>query len=693
MRSSRLYVVFILLLLQLPAMAQRDKIIDSLKNVLLATESDTQKVSLLYQLARYHRKRDKETAFKYLNEGLAVSAKAGHGKGTREGILLSGVIHGLHGEYDKAFERYFELEKLCIAAGDSATLGDCYQNIGSVHYYKGDYSEALESYIKALRIFESIKYKEGVLRCYNNIANVYYFQENYPKSLEFYNKTLEGRKEMRDSLGMATSLDNIALVYNRTGQNDKALDYQLKALSIFERLKYPKELATSLNNIGLSYMERGQYEKALEHFERSLAIRKELNDPKGTASCLVNIGETYRFKGDRDRAFKFVEEGRKIALEIGAKQILADAYQTMALLYEQSNDHRNAYKYIRMHHAIRDSLLNEETASRIAEAEARYETEKKEAEIALLRKDSQLLKQEAEIRELETNRMILGLALGLILLVIIAVFIYLGLRQKRAANLALKKQNEEIRHQKQEITDSINYARRIQESILPPAKYIKDRLPDSFILYKPKDIVSGDFYWVEKAEGHVLFAAVDCTGHGVPGALMSVVGLNLLNQAVHEKQLTKPSDILSFLDEGVNNTLRQSGGSESVKDGMDLALCSLDTSLGRLQYAGAYNSLYIVQDNELREIKADKFPIGVNIDGKADTYTNHEIPVKKGDCVYLFSDGYADQFGGPKGKKFKYNALRKLLLEIHRKSMDEQQAILDRTIEEWKGSLEQWMIY
>ena len=214
------------------------------------------------------------------------------------------------------------------------------------------------------------------------------------------------------------------------------------------------------------------------------------------------------------------------------------------------------------------------------------------------------------------------------------------------SNTAIRLQKEELETHKKEITDSINYAKRIQESILPPDSYWHNMLPDSFIFYRPKDIVSGDFYWIEHKNNSVCFAAVDCTGHGVPGALMSVVGFNLLTQAVNEMDLTIPSEILKHLDYGVTKTLRQSGDGKGVKDGMDLSLCSLNKTTNVLQYAGAFNSLYYISGGVFHEIKSDKFPIGVNLDGKVDNYTNHTIPLQKGDCVYLFSDGYADQFGG-----------------------------------------------
>lgn len=263
-----------------------------------------------------------------------------------------------------------------------------------------------------------------------------------------------------------------------------------------------------------------------------------------------------------------------------------------------------------------------------------------------------------------------------------------------------------LKHKEQEVTDSIRYALRIQLSIIPTASRVKSLLPKSMVLYKPKDIVSGDFYWVDEADGKVLFAAVDCTGHGVPGAMMSVIGLQSLNRAIQDKQLTRPADILQHLDVEVNDTLRQSYDPDAVKDGMDLALCSIDYKTLTLEYAGVFNSLWIVRKgiastyvikgnrevfygSDLFEIKADKSYIGNNKDGVADTFTNHSIQLQKDDCVYIFTDGYADQFGGSKGKKFKYNQFKDLLIANAHLNMDEQYNALNKAFMSWKGSQEQ----
>jgi serine phosphatase RsbU (regulator of sigma subunit) len=253
----------------------------------------------------------------------------------------------------------------------------------------------------------------------------------------------------------------------------------------------------------------------------------------------------------------------------------------------------------------------------------------------------------------------------------------------------LTQRNEQLLEQQKEINDSISYAERIQSAIMPPVAMIKTALPKSFILYLPRDVVSGDFYFIEEEGDEVIFAAVDCTGHGIPGALMSVVGFNYLHQAVKENGLTKPSEILQFLDVGVNERLRQTDGESGVNDGMDLGLCTLNTKTRVLQYAGAFNPLYVVSDGEVHETKADKFMIGVNPGGLPDNYNNYTFQLKEGDCIYLFSDGYADQFGGPKGKKFKYKQLREKLLEVNKLPMPHQKEKLLQEFYDWKGDEDQ----
>jgi serine phosphatase RsbU (regulator of sigma subunit) len=246
-----------------------------------------------------------------------------------------------------------------------------------------------------------------------------------------------------------------------------------------------------------------------------------------------------------------------------------------------------------------------------------------------------------------------------------------------------------IETQKKELEDSITYAFRIQQAILPPQYYMDKILPSYFIFYLPKSIVSGDFYFIEQEKDYAVIAAVDCTGHGVPGAMMSVIGYDLLNQAVKINHLTKPSEILTFVDEGVTNFLRQTNDESGVHDGMDISVISIHKQLKIVEFAGAYHEVYFTHKQNIYELKGDKYPIGMNVDGVSDIYNNHGVPVLPGDMIYMFSDGFADQFGGPKGKKFKYQSLKELLLQVSGMEPIEQKRAIAQKFSEWKEANEQ----
>ena len=252
----------------------------------------------------------------------------------------------------------------------------------------------------------------------------------------------------------------------------------------------------------------------------------------------------------------------------------------------------------------------------------------------------------------------------------------------------IENKNEELEILYKQVTDSIHYAKRIQEAILPPNHLIEEVLPNSFVLYKPKDIVSGDFYWIERKNNLTYFAAVDCTGHGVPGAFMSLVGHNILKDIINHSSVIRPSEILDRLREGVVNTLRVDDSGRQAKDGMDMTLCTINYDTLELQYAAAFNPLYIIRDGELVLHPANKFPIGLFI-GEKTNFDNHTVQLQKGDQIYIFSDGYADQFGGPKEKKFMIGNFRKLLTQISGLPVNEQKDKLDRILLEWQGEQEQ----
>ena len=266
--------------------------------------------------------------------------------------------------------------------------------------------------------------------------------------------------------------------------------------------------------------------------------------------------------------------------------------------------------------------------------------------------------------------------------------IELSSEELNQANASLRTAKAEIEQKNKDIMDSIKYAKRIQDAILPTERLMNQLLSGSFILFQPKDIVSGDFYWAQHSRNGLLIAAVDCTGHGVPGAFMCMIGNALLNEIVKEKSITKPDEVLNMLRDGVIGSLRQKGEEGESKDGMDICLCNVNTKTMTLDYAGANNPLYIIRNGELTEYKADKQPIGYYL-GSNDPFTNKQVEIQEGDSIYIFSDGYPDQFGGPNGKKFKYRPFKELLISIQDRSMQEQGDILDKKMKQWKGELEQ----
>jgi serine phosphatase RsbU (regulator of sigma subunit) len=315
----------------------------------------------------------------------------------------------------------------------------------------------------------------------------------------------------------------------------------------------------------------------------------------------------------------------------------------------------------------------------------KYEADKKE-------KENQLLSQTIKIKEVESSRQQLAIVLIGTILLVVGFVVFVLVRQnslKNKINKQLAEKNQIIEYQHKNITDSIHYSKRIQEAILPPLPLWYRALPDSFIIYKPKDILSGDFYWLEKVKDTIFFAAADCTGHGVPGAMVSVVCSTALNRSVKEFGLKEPGMILDKVRELVIQTFEKS--ESDVKDGMDISLVALQTSqnseLRTIKWAGANNPLWYLDNGQPKEITGDKQPVG-KIDNPH-PFTTHSLQLKKGDAIYIFTDGYADQFGGIKGKKLKYKTFRDTILQNIQLDVKAQQKNIEKAFDMWKGNLEQ----
>ena len=719
----------------------------------------------------YNNQSDNHKALEYYSKSLKIQEEIKNNEGIATSLNNIGLIYDNQGDAQKALEYYHKSLKIQNLINDKQGIATSLNNIGFVYYNQGDDQKALEYYHKSLKIDEELKNKQGISSTFNNIGLIYDNQGNIPKALEYHHKSLKIKEEINDKQGVANSLNNIGLIYDNQGETQKALEYYHKCLKITEETNDKQGIAISLNNIGTIYDDQGDNTKALEYHLKSLKIREEINDKRGIANSLNNIGFIYDIQGDVPKALEYYHKSLKIdeelknkkgvvislvnisdamllqgqvdvaldyakrsitiAKELGYPEQIKQAATNLKKIYQKQNKFKEAFEMFELEILMRDSINNAETKKASIRKQFQYQYEKKAAADSVKNaeeqkvKNAQLSAQTAQIKQERIQRY--ALFSGLILVIAFSGFVYnrfrLSQRQKKIIELQKNEVDNayEMLHEKnKEITDSITYAKRLQQAILPPTEFIKTNFPESFILYKPKDIVAGDFYWAEKIDDLFFIAAADCTGHGVPGAMVSVVCSNALNRSVNEFGLTNTGKILDKTRELVIQTFEKSN--EEVKDGMDISLLCIDKRNQKVFWSGANNPLWFTQntvtssysnpavtssevekstdssldsarpDNNLAsatliEIKADKQPVGKSYELKP--FTSKEIEYKSNTIFYLFTDGLADQFGGPKGKKFKYKQFEEILISIKDKTMQEQSEFINNKFEEWKGDLEQ----
>lgn len=544
---------------------------------------------------------------------------------------------------------------------------------GQYYIQKGDYISALKHHLIALQLREELNTKKEIASSLNNIGLVYQNIGNDEKALTFFSKALELNKQIQDKEGIAHNLGNLSILYAKKKKYDAAILYGKNALELWKELNSPRFVAANLNNLGNYYLEKKELDTAITHYRKALEINTQINDSNGIASRLQNIGIIYQKNQQYDSAHFYFTNSLKISKSINNKAIMSSNHLSLSDLYAQKGLYKNAYEHHLLFYTFSDSLLNDKITEQMSEMQTKYETEKKELQIKNLEQE-QVLKNTQLNRQKIINYFIAG---GLLLVIVTSVFIFRNYHEKKKLSKSLSEKNKEI-------TDSINYAKRIQEAILPAEELFRQYFNENFIIYLPKDIVSGDFYWFSEKENKLIFSAIDCTGHGVPGAFMSFIGYSILNQIVKENGVTKPSEILNELSKGVYKNLQQQNINSGVKDAMDISLCCYDKKNNTLEYSGAYNPLYYFRNNQYYDIRADKIAIGNY--SEHTKYTNHKIELQKNDTLYIFSDGYPDQFGGEKEKKFSYKQFREILLSINTKPMQEQKNILTETFLKWKGS-------
>ncbi|MFN3916917.1 MAG: tetratricopeptide repeat protein [Flavobacteriales bacterium] len=594
---------------------------------------------------------------------------------------------------------------------DTPGLADSYLTKGYLLKQKGKITDALDFYHKSLEMSRKAFDTLQMAHAHMNIGAAYELHKKYPEALNMLEQARRLYKAISFYHGESGALNGIASIQNTLGNADEAIKTYYQALDLLKKLDEKYGTAIILNNMAILYAGQNKYDQALDVYKKSYELRKEINDRDGMCLVTFNIGKIYIEKKDLKNAAKYAEKLLKLKEQMNYPVINKNTYELLFMVKEAQGDYKNALNYYKTYHFWMDSLNHSSSREAIIRSDERFKnTLKNFADSIELQKQidlkDEVIARENTEKEIERKQKLIflgGLSFSLVLVFITLV----GITRLRKSNQIIVKQKKEVEHQKElveeknkEITASINYAKRIQEAILPSRYSLSENLKNGFVLFKPKDVVSGDFYWLESyspaktktdnlkeedKQKTIYFAAADCTGHGVPGAMVSVVCSNALSKALLEEKITEPGKILYRARELVVERFAKS--SEDVKDGMDISLCALQGNT--LYWAGANNPLWIIRKgmNEVEEIKPNKQPIG-KVDNPQ-PFTTHTIELQEGDTIYVFTDGYQDQFGGEKRKKFKTSQLKKSLLNIQSKTINEQKLILEKEFETWKSDIEQ----
>ncbi len=662
-----------------------------------------------------------DTSVLYLKRAISIQ----HSKGElfEEAIsyeILGDIYYDI-GNYTDAIVCYKQSIKILEELGNSREIARASSRLGDTHMSLGNYQLALEQFQRSLALYESMGEKlnsaivsTSIGLVYENLSHsplaVEENRANYNKALEFHEQALKIFRQQQNTIWIGHSLNNIANIFFRLSDNQfvaqfgefwedsllnvapnvilatmgNAIEYYNQALEIFKQEDYPQGIALININLGRIRHLTRSWSMANRHLTLGLSIALENNLPYPTALAYFFIGDSYFGQGNFALAQENLLKSAQLARELGAKEIERYSYNILSKIKERQGDYAMALRYYRMSVLIKDEIFNENSQRAITEMQTKYETEKKEQEIALLNNQKAL-----QASQIQRQRLMIAAAVGgFILILAFALLLLRMFQQKKRANRILEEKNLLISHQKQEITDSIRYASRIQGAVLPSPALLNETLNEYFVLFQPRDIVSGDFYWVTKHQGKVVIVAADCTGHGVPGAFMSMLGVSFLYEIVSKEGVLKPSIILDTLRELIKETLSQTGKINEQKDGMDISLGVLDYDAMKLEWAGAYNPLIIIRNKEVLEYKGDKMPVAVHINDHLH-FTNHEIQLQTGDTFYMFSDGYPDQFGGEDGRKFMSKRFKQLLVEINDMPLEEQKEFLYKTHLDWRGKYEQ----
>lgn len=554
----------------------------------------------------------------------------------------------------------------------------------------GDFAKAMQYAEEGVALEKQINDPKRLAKGYELAGDLFARIKQEQKAIEFYHKSLEEYRKNNDSSQNAYVYFGLGTTYAKINNYDEANRYLKQALSLVDSSRGKNAFYLEvIVEIGRLEYQFGNYTAAFHYHQKALADCENSGFPGGIAVSSHELAkDLFRLKKFAD-AKKYAEKALAVKKSIASVEQIMGTEKLCYKIDSALGNHQSALLHYIEFTKLQNKLnLDEVQKSSIKDdLNKKFEQEKEKEQILLQRKEAEVA-QEFKQQKLIRNSLLIGVVLLLLLAAIILRNYFI--KKKHSTELVIK--NNEILEQKHlieekqnEILDSIAYAKRLQHAILPPQEFVSAHLTNNFIFYRPKDIVAGDFYWAEKMNDLFFIAAADSTGHGVPGALVSIVCSNALNRAMKEFNLKETGKILDKTRELVVETFEKSAS--DVKDGMDISLLCIDLKNKTICWSGANNPLWYIQNNALISIKADKQPIGKTDAPKP--FTTHVIELKEATTFYLFTDGLADQFGGPKGKKFKYKKFEELLLSIHEKPMQEQLAIIDLELNNWKGNLEQ----
>ncbi len=706
--------------------------LDSLQTVLKSAKSDTDKVKALVDISKELEDENKfDSAIIYGNNaevlaeklaGYSIEAIARAGEhGMQRALAFIGIAYNSKGNYTKAVEYLLRsikiLEKendktllatnlngignVYIDLGDYTTAMDDYRkslkiaeeikdteiesnalgNIGLIYGYYGDYSSALDYYLRGLKIAEKIGNKPSIAADLSNIGTVYFAQKDTVKTIEYFNKSIEIYEQLGDKSGIATNLDNIGALYGNHQHYVQAIASLQKALKLAEELNDKQLQANILGNLGSIYADQHNLTNALDCYQRALSLARASGDRNDEANNIGNIGDVYAQTGKFKEAEEYLKRAAKMVDSLGDKYALSNFETSLSELYDTTGRYQLSLLYYKRATALKDSLFNLEKNKSLTQKEMTYEfKQKEELEKAEQDKKDAIAAQDKK-KEVIIRDFFIG---GFLLLLVLAFFIYRSYREKKKDNIIITHQKELVEEKQKEILDSIHYAQRIQKALLASDTLLKQYLNEYFVLYKPKDIVSGDFYWATVKDNRFYLGVCDSTGHGVPGAFMSLLNISFLNEAITEKGIKQPHEVFNHTRKRLIENISQDG----QQDGMDGALLCFDKSGLKLEYAAAYNTPIVIRNGQLIELTGDKIPVGSS-PKQSESFTNYSVDLQKGDVLYAFTDGYADQFGGPKGKKFKSKHLQEQLIAVSGLPIAEQKVKLNQVLEDWKKELEQ----